>query len=50
MSDVELFVQGEGIPTITLIRVPADAPVRALIEAARPYGLTWSGDEVYTQS
>src|SRR5262245_19960935 len=39
MSEIEVFVQGEGIPAIALVRVLRDATVRAILEAAKLHGL-----------
>jgi hypothetical protein len=36
MSEIQIFVQGEGIADIKLVRVPADGTVRDLVEAALP--------------
>lgn len=38
MSEIELFVQGEGIPEITLMRVPADGTVRDVLAAVAAHG------------
>jgi hypothetical protein len=38
MSDIEVFMQGEGISHITLVRVHREAQVRALIDMARVHG------------
>lgn len=38
-DEIELFLQGEGIPDITLIRVPRGGTARDIIEAARAHGL-----------
>lgn len=43
MADVELFLQGEGIPHIALVVVPEQGTVRDIIEAARAQGLRVAG-------
>ncbi len=37
---IEVFIQGEGLPKIKLIKLPEDAKVRDLIAAASSIGLT----------
>lgn len=39
MSEIEIFLQGEGLPEITLVRVPANGTVRTIIEAGQTHGL-----------
>lgn len=39
MTDIEVFVQGQGIPSIILVRVPEEGNVRDLIEVARKGGV-----------
>lgn len=39
-DEIELFLQGEGIPDITLVRVPRDGTARDIIQAARAHGLS----------
>jgi hypothetical protein len=39
-NDIELFLQGEGIPEIILVRVTRTGTVRDILEAARARGLT----------
>lgn len=39
-DEIELFLQGEGITDITLVRVPRDGTARDIIEAARAHGLS----------
>ena len=39
-EEIELFLQGEGIPDITLVRVPRDGTTRDIVEAARARGLS----------
>jgi len=39
-DEIELFLQGEGITEIALVRVPRNGTVRDIIEAARAHGLT----------
>jgi hypothetical protein len=38
-DEIELFLQGEGIADITLVRVPRDGTARDIIEAAKSHGL-----------
>lgn len=45
MADIEIFVQGVGIPRISLMRVPDQGTVGDIITAARPLGLKL-GDSV----
>lgn len=39
-DEIELFLQGEGITDITLVRVPRDGTARDIIDAAKAHGLT----------
>jgi hypothetical protein len=39
MAETELFVQGEGMRDIALVRVPEGGTVRDVVEAARAHGL-----------
>ncbi|MCZ7573938.1 MAG: hypothetical protein M5U01_35755 [Ardenticatenaceae bacterium] len=39
MSEIEIFLQGEGIPQIVLVRVPDDGTVRDILEVASRHGL-----------
>lgn len=39
MAEIELFLQGEGILQIALVRVPDRGTVRDIIQAAQPLGL-----------
>lgn len=39
MNEIEIFLQGEGIPEITLVRVPSKATVQAIVEAAQAHGM-----------
>jgi len=39
-NEIELFLQGEGIQDIALVRVPRDGTARDIIEAARAHGLS----------
>lgn len=39
MADTELFVQGEGMRDIALVRIPEGGTVRDVVEAARAHGL-----------
>lgn len=46
MNDqIEIFLQGEGIREVTLIRVPADSTVRELIEHAKTQAGIADGEE-----
>lgn len=45
MSDVEIFLQGEGIPDIVLLRVPDNSTVQALIEVAQQHGVRVDGSK-----
>ncbi len=45
MSHIELFLQGEGIPDIALVRVPRGGRVRDVVEAARTAGLRRAGGD-----
>ena len=48
IDPIELFVQGEGIPKITLIKVDPKDTVADIVKVAREHGLTTPGDaEVY---
>lgn len=39
MTEIEIFLQGDGIKDITLVRVPRDSTVQSIIEAATAHGL-----------
>jgi hypothetical protein len=39
MKELEIFLQGEGIPQITLVRVPGEGTVRDILKAALAHGL-----------
>jgi len=43
MADIEIFLQGEGIPQITLIRVPENGVVGDIVEVALVQGFRPSG-------
>lgn len=45
MTEIELFLQGEGIPQIVLVRVPDQGTVHDIIQAAQPHGLPSGGAE-----
>src|SRR5215469_4924614 len=45
MSEIEIFLQGEGIPEITLLRVPSNGTVRDVIKNAETQGVRFAGDE-----
>lgn len=45
MSEIEIFLQGEGIPEITLVRVPNDGIVRDILTSAKTQGLRFANDE-----
>lgn len=38
MAEIEVFVQGEGLPTITLVHVAGEGTIHDLVEAARAHG------------
>lgn len=42
---IELFVQGEGISDIALVRVPREGTVQDVVEAAAEHGLRVDGEE-----
>lgn len=42
---IELFVQGEGISDIALVRVPREGTVRDVVEAAAEHGLRVNSEE-----
>lgn len=42
---IELFIQGEGIPDIALVRVPGEGTVQDIVDAAQTHGLRVDGDE-----
>lgn len=44
MSQIEIFVQGEGIPEITVVRVPGDGTVRDILEAVKAEGVRVGGE------
>src|SRR2546425_5941707 len=39
MANIDIFVQGENIPEITLVQVPSNGTVRDILEAARAQAL-----------
>lgn len=45
MPEIEIFVQGEGIPEITLLRVPDNSAVRDILTNAEAQGVRFAGDE-----
>jgi hypothetical protein len=45
MPEIEIFVQGEGIPEITLLRVPDNGTVRDILTSAEAQGVRFAGDE-----
>lgn len=45
MADIDIFLQGEGIPEITLLRLPGHGKVRDILDAAQERGLCLAGDE-----
>lgn len=45
MADIEIFVQGEGISEITLLRVAGQSTVREMLRSAQQQGVRFSGDE-----
>lgn len=44
MTTIEIFVQGEGIPDIALVRVPGDGTVGDIVEAGRAQRRPGAGD------
>ena len=44
VKEIELFIQGEGIPKITLVKVNPSDTVADLIKVAREHGLSTPGD------
>lgn len=45
MSEIEIFVQGEGIPEIILLRVPGNGTVLDILSSAETQGVRFVGDE-----
>ncbi len=45
MSEIEIFVQGEGIPQITLVRTPGNGTVRDILKSVEAQGVRFAGDE-----
>jgi hypothetical protein len=45
MKNIEIFVQGEGLKDVVLVKVPEDGSVRDLIEAARGAGAQVHGED-----
>lgn len=45
MTTIEIFVQGEGIPDIALVRVPGDGTVGDIVEAWRAHRRAGAGGE-----
>ena len=45
MSEIEIFMQGEGIPEIILLRVPGNGTVRDILKSAETQGIHFAGDE-----
>lgn len=45
MSEIEIFVQGERIPEIILLRVPGNGTVRDILKSAETQGIHFAGDE-----
>lgn len=46
-NEIELFLQGEGILEITLVRVPRRGTVRDILAVAATHDLTVGGDEPF---
>ena len=44
MSELEIFVQGEGIPEITLVRVPDNGTVGDILRSAETQGVRFADD------
>ncbi len=45
MPEIEIFVQGEGIPEIILLRVPGSGTVRDILSSAEAQGVRFAQDE-----
>lgn len=45
MNEIEIFVQGEGILEIILLRVPEGGVVRDIFKSAETQGIHFAGDE-----
>ena len=45
MSEIEIFVQGEGIPEIILLRVPGNGTVRDILRSAETQEVRFAEDE-----
>lgn len=45
MANIDIFLQGENIPEITLVQVPDSGTVRDILEAAKAQNLQLAGDE-----
>ena len=45
MYEIEIFVQGEGIPTIILVRVPSNGTVQDILRSAETQGVRFADDE-----
>jgi hypothetical protein len=43
-DEIELFLQGQGIPQITLVRVPRDGTVQDILAAAAAHGFAADGE------
>jgi hypothetical protein len=45
MSEIEIFVQGEGIPEVILLRVPGNGTVRDILKSAETQEVHFAGAE-----
>jgi hypothetical protein len=45
MPEIEIFVQGEGIPEVILLRVPSNGTVRDILRSAETQGVRFAEDE-----
>jgi hypothetical protein len=45
MPEIEIFVQGEAIPEVILLRVPSNGTVRDILKSAETQGVRFAEDE-----
>lgn len=45
MPEIEIFVQGEAIPEVILLRVPSNGTVRDILRSAETQGVRFASDE-----
>lgn len=45
MKELEIFLQGEGIPKITLVLIPSDGTVRSILETAQSHGFRLDAED-----